>query len=65
MTNKRGRKPFPDDMKANTTSVRLTASQRETFKALGGNAWLKFILESIGDRSKYHKDDYIYELAED
>lgn len=56
MTNKRGRKPFPDDMKANTTSVRLTASQREMFKFLGGNSWLKSYLDDYVKLRKIAKD---------
>ena len=53
---KRGRKPFPKEMKANTTSIRLTESQREMFKAIGGNQWLKSHLDDLFHIKKIAKD---------
>ena len=53
---KRGRKPFPQEMKANTTSIRLTESQREMFKYFGGNAWLKSYLDDYIKLRKVAKD---------
>ena len=51
---KRGRKPFPQEMKANTTSIRLTERQREIFKSLGGNKWLKEHIDKLSVLNMFH-----------
>ena len=45
--NKKGRKAYPEHMRAKTTSLRLRPDRLEMFKFLGGTQWLNVILDTL------------------
>jgi hypothetical protein len=47
MMNKKGRKAYPEHMRAKTTSLRLRPDRLEMFKFLGGTQWLNVILDTL------------------
>lgn len=50
------RRTIPEELIPKTTSVRLNTKQREMFKFLGGNAWLKSYLDDYIKLRKIAKD---------
>ncbi len=44
---KRGRKAYPEHMRAKTTSLRLRPDRLDMFKFLGGTKWLNIVLDSL------------------
>ena len=45
MENKKGRKPYPVEMRCVTTSLRLRPDRLQVFKQLGGTRWLNTMLD--------------------
>jgi hypothetical protein len=43
--NKKGRKPYPVEMRCVTTSLRLRPDRLQVFKQLGGTRWLNTMLD--------------------
>jgi hypothetical protein len=57
MTNKKGRKPYPEHMRGKTTSLRLRPDRLEMFKFLGGTQWLNVILDTLMWEKKQNELD--------
>jgi hypothetical protein len=47
MENKKGRKPYPVEMRCVTTSLRLRPDRLAKYKELGGVQWLNGMLDMI------------------
>jgi hypothetical protein len=47
MMNKKGRKAYPEHMRAKTTSLRLRPDRLSMFKFLGGTQWLNTVLDTL------------------
>lgn len=50
-----GRKELPEDQKAKSHGVRLTAERIEKYKALGGNKWLAATVDREYEKHKKKK----------
>ena len=47
MENKKGRKPYPVEMRCVTTSLRLRPDRLAKYKELGGVQWLNRVLDEV------------------
>ena len=47
MENKKGRKPYPVEMRCVTTSLRLRPDRLAKYKELGGVQWLNMVLDDF------------------
>jgi hypothetical protein len=47
MMNKKGRKAYPEHMRAKTTSLRLRPDRLVKFKEIGGTGWLNLQLDKF------------------